>query len=235
MSASRNSTPVFRILALLGLVFAVQGAQAADISVQLPWKHQFETAPFVVAIEKGYYQEAQLKVTLKEWAPGVQPVDEVVSGKSAFGMYPSALIIERAKGKPVVAIAAFLQHSPVALLAKRSSNIRSVLDLHGKRIAFSHDTEDEILAYLSSNGIQKDSFTSMERAGLGIEMLTQNKADAIGMYSTNESFLTVGHEDEYVMFLPSAAGIDLFGTILYTSEQYLHDNPERVAVSCSHS
>ena len=35
-----------------------------DISLQLAWLHQFQSAGFYVALEKGFYQEENLNVTL---------------------------------------------------------------------------------------------------------------------------------------------------------------------------
>ncbi len=198
------------------------------VTVQLPWKFQFEFSPFLIALKKGYFREAGITVDLREWVPGTNVVDEVSSGRIAFGMYSSALVLERARGKPVVALAVLMQHSPVALLVKRKADISSVLDLAGKRIAFSHDTEDELLAYLRANGMGPDKYNVLPRQGFGLETLDKDQADAIGIYSSNEAYLSQQQGDTYFLLRPRSAGIDFFGNVLFTSEQLLKKEPQLV-------
>lgn len=216
--------------------FAIEGTGAAaragalsPIVVQLAWKFQFEFAPFLVAMEKGYYRDAGLDVQVLEWAPGIDPVTDVVTGKADFGLYASSLVLERAKGQPVVAVAVLMQHSPVALLARRNAGITTALDLAGKRIALTPNTADEILAYLATNGLTEQRFTRLQRKKFGIEELTEKTEDAIGIFVANEAFHIRGHEDEYRVFLPQSGGIDFFGNVLFTSERLLKAQPVHVA------
>lgn len=197
-------------------------------SIQLSWKFQFEFAPFIVAQEKGYYRDAGLNVELREWSPASDVAKDVASGKANYGILASSLVVERAQGKPLVALASLMQHSAVALLARRESGIESVHDLAGKRVATTHDTEDEIHAYLAASGLSRDKYTALPNIGFGIEVLKEGKADAIAIYSSNEGFDLLNHENQYLLLSPRSAGIDLFGNILFTSEEEITRNPERV-------
>lgn len=203
-------------------------ASLNSVSIQLSWKYQFEFAAFVAALEKGYYRDAGLNVSVREWMPGVNVAKDVAEGKADFGVLASSLVVERANGRPVVALAALMQHSAVGLLASRKAGIESVHDLAGKRVMTTHDTEDEILAYLSANGLSKDKFTRLADAGFGVDVLSENKADAVAIYASNEAFSTLGQANDYVILSPRAAGIDLFGNVLFTSERLIDAEPERV-------
>ncbi|MQM31307.1 MAG: hypothetical protein CRU78_12635, partial [Candidatus Accumulibacter phosphatis] len=68
------------------------------VSVQLGWKYQFEFAAFIAALEKAYYHEAGLDVSLREWSPGVDVAQEVAEGRADFGTLDSTLLVERANG-----------------------------------------------------------------------------------------------------------------------------------------
>ena len=201
---------------------------ARAVSVQLSWKYQFEFAAFIAAQEKGYYRDAGLDVSIREWAPGVDPAKDVSERKADFGVLASSLVVERANGRPVVALAALMQHSAVGLLARRKSGVESVHDLAGKRVATTHDTEDEILAYLSANGLSKEKYTRLSDVGFGIDVLTENKADAVAIYVSNEAYSIIEQANDYVILSPRAAGIDLFGNVLFTSQRLIDADPKRV-------
>lgn len=57
------------------------------VSLQLHWKYQFEFAGFIAAVEKGYYKDAGLNVTLKEYETGMNVEDTVIQGESEYGIY----------------------------------------------------------------------------------------------------------------------------------------------------
>ena len=64
------------------------------VSVQLEWKHQFEFAGFYAAKEKGYYEENGLDVEIKEFHNGIKTVEDVLKGKTTYGLSSSQLILE---------------------------------------------------------------------------------------------------------------------------------------------
>lgn len=127
-----------------------------QVSVQLVWKHQFEFAAFYAAREQGYYREAGLDVVIHEGGPGIDAVKEVLEARVDFGVGTSALVVDRYLGKPVVVLAALMQHSPIALLAKRRHGMASVHDLANRPVAVDAHNRDEIEAYLRASGIPDD-------------------------------------------------------------------------------
>ena len=38
-----------------------------NVTLQLPWKYQFQYAGYIIAKEKGFYKDSGLDVDLKEW------------------------------------------------------------------------------------------------------------------------------------------------------------------------
>ena len=69
---------------------------AADkVTLQLIWKNQFQFAGYYVARELGFYKDAGLDVTIKEYEFGIDITADVISQKAHFGVGQSSLILER--------------------------------------------------------------------------------------------------------------------------------------------
>lgn len=214
-------------LSLLVAAWSTEAAPLAKVAIQLNWKFQYEFAAPIAAVEKGFYREAGLEVQLLEGGPNVDPFTPVAQGRIPFGMAGSSLVVNRAQGQPVVALAALMQHSAVGLLARKGAGIDSVHDLVGKRLAISFDTADEIRAYLQSQGLAPSAYNRQEKH-LDLHDLAAGRADAISVYVSNELFLAQDHIDDYVLLTPRSAGIDLFGNVLFTNETTLMTRPELV-------
>ena len=110
-----------RIFSVLFLLFVsqLQAAAPEKIGIQLKWKHSFQFAGYYAAIEKGFYREAGLEVTLKEIDYSKDYVEQVISGESEYGISDSTLLIYHLQGKPVVLLNQFFQHSPLVFLSHR--------------------------------------------------------------------------------------------------------------------
>lgn len=117
------------------------------VILQLPWQHQFQFAGYYAAIAKGFYQEAGLQVTLREAGPGTDVINEVTTGRAQFGIRGSDLLLARAAGRPVVVLAAMLQHSPLMLITLERPDIQTPGDLANKRLMLEPGA-NELLTYL---------------------------------------------------------------------------------------
>jgi diguanylate cyclase (GGDEF)-like protein len=195
--------------------------QLEKVVIQLDWKHQYEFAAFYAAKAQGYYQQAGLEVEIREGGPGIEVTAEVVSQRANFGVNTSGILVDRANGQPVIALAALMQHSPVSLLALRSKGLNSVHDLANKPIAVDAHNRDEIEAYLIASGLPKKSIQLVTQTDWTMNALHSGVNAAKVVYSINEVFLIRGHEHEYLLLSPRSSGIDLFGNILFTSEHEL--------------
>lgn len=198
------------------------------VVVQLDWKHQYEFAAFYAAKQQGYYQQAGLSVDIREGGPVIDSTAEVVSGRADFGVNTSGLLVDRARGQPVVALAALMQHSPVSLLALRREGLNSVHDLANKPIAVDAHNRDEIEAFLLASGLPKQSINFVTQTDWTLKALHSGVNAAKVVYSINEVFLIRGYEHEYLLLSPRSSGIDLFGNILFTSEREIEHRADVV-------
>lgn len=204
---------------------AATGPSLEPVTLQLKWTHAFQFAGYYAALEKGYYREAGLDVTILEATPGVDPIKNVIDGRAQFGVGTSSLLLERKAGKPVVALAVIFQHSPYVLIARHESATQGIHDLIGKRIMLEPQS-DEILAYLKAEGIPLDRITRVEHS-YDPQDLIDGRVDAIAGYVTNQPYdLDLAHVP-YQIYTPRSAGIDFYGDNLFTTEQELQDHPAR--------
>jgi polar amino acid transport system substrate-binding protein len=143
---------------------------ADKVTLQLVWKNQFQFAGYYVAKELGFYTDAGLDVTIKEYESGTDVTMDVISQRAHFGVDRSSLFLEAMEGKPVYFLSAIFQHSPNVLLAKKRDDLQHISDLKGKQIMVSGDKVQmaPLTAMLVVNGIRHDSYTALEHTRLSI-------------------------------------------------------------------
>jgi len=213
---------VYLLIAILYLnIFANE-----KVSLQLLWLDQFQFAGYYIAKEKGFYTEANLDVEIKKFNENISVVDEVLNGKSDYGIGRINLIIEKLNGKDIVAMAAIYQSSPLILLSLKSSNINSIEDLKNKKIMFTGSNNDASIIYtmLASNGITSQNST-FQKLSTNFNELIEGKTDSILAYISNEPYILEEKGLTYKYFSPQNYGFDYYSDILFTSKKILTKNP----------
>ena len=195
-----------------------------SVTLQLKWTHAFQFAGYYAAIEKGYYRDAGLEVAIREASPKTDPVSEVVDGRAQYGVGTSGLLLSRASGEPVVALAVIFQQSPYEIFA--SPQIHTLQDLVGKRLMLEPQTE-ELLALLKKEDVPIEAIQLLPHS-FDAGGLMRGEAEAISGYISNEPYYFLQAGFMYQTFSPRSAGIDFYGDNLFTSEQELRDHPARV-------
>ncbi|PXX39926.1 diguanylate cyclase domain-containing protein [Undibacterium pigrum] len=208
------------------LFLAPAGLAADKLRLQLKWTHAFQFAGYYAAKELGYYREVGIDVDLVQAQPGLDVVEEVVSGKSEYGVGTSSLILARKAGKPVVALAVIFQHSPLILVSRKEIDAQTVHGLMGKRIMLEPQSQ-ELLAYLKREHLPSEQLKQVEHS-FSLDELIDGKVDVISAYLTNEPFRLGQAGFAYNIFTPRSAGIDFYGDNLFTTEHEIRTHPERV-------
>lgn len=235
-SCQRPRRLIARIAGLACLVLAalaVLPARAEPVVLQLKWTHAFQFAGYYVAQERGYYREAGLEVTIREAGPDLHPVDEVVAGRADFGIGMSSLLLERHRGRPVLALAAIFQHSPMVLAAARGGATETVHDLTGKRVMIEPQAE-ELAALLMKEGLDAGRIVRLPHS-FALDDLIRGRTDAMTAYSTTEPYWLDRAGFRYSLHSPRSAGIDFYGDTLFTTERQQQEHPQRTAAFVSAS
>ncbi|MEO5342075.1 MAG: EAL domain-containing protein [Gammaproteobacteria bacterium SHHR-1] len=230
------ATGLTRPLAVLLLLFGLAASALAthqdphqqQVSLQLPWRHQFQFAGYYAALHKGFYRLRGLDVRILPNVPGRSPVNEVLQGRAQYGVANTELLQRYLKGDPLLALAAIFQHSPYVLLTLADSGLRSPKDLIGKRVMMLGDVEDlDFLAMLRNEGVEADEVRILP-SSFDIDDLIEGRTDAINAYLSNEPFYLQERGLQGHTLEPSRYGIDFYSDILFTSREEARRYPERV-------
>ncbi|NCC36830.1 MAG: myristoyl transferase, partial [Chloroflexia bacterium] len=100
------------------------GPEKPVVSMRLQWFPQWQFAGYIVALLKGYYEEAGLEVTLHPGSPDMVPLPLVAAGADDFGSTGAdTVLLAREQGIDVVALATWFQASPVAFMVHADAGI----------------------------------------------------------------------------------------------------------------
>jgi diguanylate cyclase (GGDEF)-like protein/PAS domain S-box-containing protein len=197
------------------------------ITLQLNWLNQFQFAGYYMAKEKGFYKDVNLDVQIKENTLNTDIVKEVETQNADFAVGSSSLIIEKTNGKDIVVLSAIFQESPLVLLVKKDSNINRVKDLKNKKIMITSDAKysASILAMLSANELTVNDFI-VQKHSFDLNDLINGNTDAMGSYISNEPIILKEKDIEYKIFDPKDFGFDFYSDILFSSSEYIKNNPK---------
>ncbi|ATX80547.1 PAS domain S-box-containing protein [Mariprofundus aestuarium] len=199
-----------------------------SVSLHLRWKHQFQFAGFYMALEKGYYRDVGLEVTLIEGGPDKSSVQHVLNSRGgAYGVTGTGAMIERADGKPIKALAVIFQHSPLALLVTKDSGIRTFSDLRGRRVMLQEGQQNsDVIAALKAIGMTEKDIIR-QNISYDINDLITGNTDAFSSYVTDQPHQLDLLGVSYHTLSPRTHGIDFYGDILITSDEEVQKHPER--------
>jgi PAS domain S-box-containing protein len=202
-------------------------ADLDQVRLQLRGAHQFQFAGYYAAIEKDYYRDAGLNVSLREKLPGKNCVEQVLADQADFGVVGAHMIRARLNGKPLIALAAIFQHSPYVLFALEKSQIKTPTDLVGRRAMQYTSGGDVISAMLHQEAIDQNQI-EWATTSHNPQDLIDEKIDLYPGDLTNTAFFLSQHHAPYTVINPKNYGVDFYGDLLYTTETQLQQHPERV-------
>ncbi|MDD2828679.1 MAG: ABC transporter substrate-binding protein [Sulfuricurvum sp.] len=215
-------------LFLLFIIFTSFLWAQESITLQLPWLHQFQFAGYYVAKEKGYYSDAGLDVSLQDARTKLTAPEAVLSNKAQYGVGRSSLIVDYARGKPFVLMAAPFQSSPMMLLVRADSGIKTAKDLRGKRIMLTDDTIEgiEIQAMMKSVGLNTKDL-QLQPHSYNPMSLARKETDAMVAYLSNEPYVLKKAGIETQALYPKDYGFDYYSDFLFTTKDETISHPER--------
>jgi NitT/TauT family transport system substrate-binding protein len=222
----------FRNLLVGALALGATASAAETASMRLEWVMQGQFAGPILALERGYYREAGVEMTLNPAGPDIKPAVTVATGVDTFGIgHPNQIIAARANGAPLVQIAQFGQKSATTYVARKDSGIETIADVKGRSVGlwFGGD-EHEFLAMLNAAGIAQSEVNLISQ---GYDIVSWMNGDydvmQVTIYGELPLLLRQGFKREDLVFLdPSEQGVALVNTGLFTTERMIAEKPEVV-------
>lgn len=224
MSTKFQQACLFFLL-LPSLVFA---KALTPVSLQLKWLHQFQFAGYYMALEKGFYEDVGIDVTLVERVVGESPLNSMLEKSTQFAITDVGALIYRSSGVPLVSLAAIFQHSPAVLLVRKDANVHALADLRGKNIRNSLGFNNaELLAMFERSGMPITE-TNLYSTDQSLESFISGEVIGINAYTTNEPYRLKKRGIEFDTFYPKDYGVDFYGDLLITTEFMIENEPQLV-------
>jgi len=197
------------------------------VSLQLKWKTQFQFSGYYAALEKGFYQEEGLDVTISPLLSNIDIVSQVESGQTTYAVGGTSILLNYANGQKIRALAAIFQHAALVFVAKQSSGIISPYEMAGKRIMFDGVTgNDAPLKAMLIDADIKGNYTSVPPS-FNDAALINGEIDVQSMYITDQPFMLKQKGVKFNIINPQNYGFDFYGDILYTSQSEIEKFPGR--------
>jgi NitT/TauT family transport system substrate-binding protein len=214
---------------------AVPGASQAKtaIKLQLQWFPQAQFAGYFAALDKGYYAEEGLDVTILPGAVDIVPATVVAGGNAQFGIsWVPRMLAPRENGADVQVIGQVFQRSATTQVAFKTSGIDSVDDFKGKKIgSWGFGNEFELLAGMRKHGLDPDKDVTIVPQQFDMNAFVAGQIDAAQAMTYNEyaQVLEVKNPATGQLFQPSdlnvinweTEGTSMLQDAIFTSESWL--------------
>jgi NitT/TauT family transport system substrate-binding protein len=208
------------------------------VKFSLDWKFEGPSAPFLVALEKGYFKDEGLDVTIDSAGGSLEPINRVASGTYDMGFGDINAVIKFRDANPGVDLKpVFMVYDKpaFAVVGRKSLGITDdPKSLEGKTLgAPAPDAAwDKWPIYKDVNKID-DSAITVENVGFPVRepMLAKGDVDAIFGFSFSSYINLKANgvpEDDIVLQLMADHGVDLYGNAILVNPAFAAANPDAV-------
>lgn len=187
-------------------------------------------AGFELAVEKGFYKEVGLDVTV-EPGNGSQTTAQLISvGKYDIGFADSAPVMKLiSQGAKVKILATILQGNPNAVTALKKTGLKSAADMKGKKVAMPNAGSQPSMfpLVLAANNLKESDVTLVNMPPQSmVAALIQGSVDVIlGSVDQYDIQLKAqGQEFDSYLFIDS--GAPTVSTSIIASDEFLAKSPD---------
>lgn len=222
-----------RIIAAL-LMAAVAGQALAQdkASLRLNWIIYGFHTPFYLGLQRDYYKQQGIDLSIGEGKGSASTVQVVGSGGDTFGLSDSSSIITSVvRGIPVRAVMSITNRSPYTVEVRKDAGITRFQDLAGKTLAATTGEAGLVLfpALLAAQHMAPDAVTFL-RVDPNAKMVAMLQNQVVGMLGglDNQSLLIPQKGVPIVDFGYADLGVNTVGLCIHASETTIAQKPDLV-------
>jgi NitT/TauT family transport system substrate-binding protein len=226
---------------LTGALFAAFVASAplsafAQDKVVLRTDFRFNgyVTPFALALERGYYSDAGLDVTIEQGQGSATTIQTVAAGNDTFGLADSSTLVRgvSAQDIPVKLLSVYTQTGTNGLIYHQDSGFTGELEqLRGKPMVSSPGSAELTLlpALLATAGMTMDDLElQLVDFNARVPLFLQTPDAFLSGFATGD-YLRVRAEEPTAQYKPfSDYGILVHGTGLIATDDTIESNPDLV-------
>ncbi len=167
---------------------AAECAELKPVKLQLQWVTQAQFAGYYAAVDKGFYKEQCLDVTILEGGVDIVPQTQLATGAAdyAISWVPKALA-SREQGANIVNVAQIFERSGTLQVSWKDSGIASSADLKGKKVGnWGFGNEFELFAGMTKAGLDPASDVELVQQNFDMQALLKKEIDAAQAMTYNE-------------------------------------------------
>lgn len=218
---------------LASVLFACTGrpaSQLTTVNLSMGYVANVQFSPFYVGAERGYFEDAGFDVTF-DYRWETDGIQLVAAGEIPFTLASGDQVIQaRSQGLPVVAVAAWYQRFPVAVIALTDTPLRSPEDLRGLRIGIPETFGASYIglrALLKAGDLTEADIDLQTIGYTQLAALTVGTVDAVVVYANNEPIVLAQEGTPYnVLYVSDYA--NLVSAVVVSNDTMVSENPEVV-------
>lgn len=197
----------------------------------LNWFPVGDHAAYWVALEKGYFADRGLDVTLENSKGSGDSIAKVDTGAADAGLADSAVVIaSRARGTTIKVVGMIFDKTPLNIFSSADNPVRTPKELEGKTIgAPPGDGQRQVWpAFAKANNIDTSKITwvNVEPAAK-IAALAEKRVDTVADYTTGLPLYEKPMGEGNVVMMPWADfGFDMYSMSIMASERTMTERPE---------
>ena len=229
---------MIRILLTVFLAgICIQGNAQTNVRFLHEWRFEGHVAPFLVALDKGYYQAEGLNVTIDPGTGSLDSINRVATRAYDMSIADINSLMryrDNPANAPLKAVMMVYDSPPFAILTLKKNNIRSPKDLEGRVLgapaADGAWAQFPILAKVNSVDTAK---VRVENVGFPVReaLLAQGKVDAVTAFGSNALGVVAQGvpESDVVVLMMRQFGLDLYGSAILAHPEFLKAQPKAAA------
>ncbi|MFI5015110.1 MAG: ABC transporter substrate-binding protein [Hyphomicrobiales bacterium] len=212
--------------------FASPAAALDKVTFRLNWVLYGFHTPFYLGLERGYYRDEGIDLTIGEGQGSVRAVQTVGAKGDTFGLADGGSVINGvARGAPVRAVMAVTNSSPYTLTGRSDIGIKTLKDFEGRTIASAPGEAGLALlpALFQRNGVDMSKVKILRVEGAGkMVAIAEKRADGIMGGLDNQSLTLAAQGIPIVDFGYAKYGVNTVGLTIVANDELTKSNPDLV-------
>ena len=228
---------VSSVFAIMLAGIASAGGHLKEINFSLDWAWQGMHGPFLLAKDRGYYEEAGLSVSFDRGFGSGDTISKIAAKAYPMGFAEGTSLLKFNAENPddqVITVLVINDQSPTGVISTKTNGITKPSDLMGKKVSATQSAATVLLwpVFAALNNLDPNGIEYLfVEPSLRDSMVVQGQADATFGFSSTTVLNMVQAgvpEDEVTYFTMAQYGLKPYSSSIIVRKDYAAENPDIV-------